>query len=94
MSFHSSLMDYFADLSREVLRLFFHSLDASKSITSSLHLLSESCSRPNKGKLLLNIEVVFHVVHYCMMTKKLITRMHISLLPLAKWWREGEIRHS
>ena len=55
MSFHSILMDYFADLSTEVLRLFFHSLEASNSITSSLHPLCESYSRPNKGKLLLNI---------------------------------------
>ena len=57
-------MDYFADLSTKVLRLFFHYMDASKSITSSLHLLCKSYSRPNKGKLLLNIEVVFMTVHF------------------------------
>ena len=45
---------------QKFVRLSFHSLDISKSITSSLHLLCESYSRPNTGKLLLNIEVVFH----------------------------------
>ena len=63
-------MDYFADLCTEFLRLSFHSLDASKSITSSLHLLCESYSWPNKGTLLLNIEVVFHAVHLLYDDKK------------------------
>ena len=59
------ILNYVADLFTEVHRRFYNSLDANKFVTSSLHPLCDSYSRPNKEKSIIYRTSMLIFINLC-----------------------------